>query len=256
MLIDWFTVVTQIINFLILVALMKYFLYGRLIRTIDEREKRIVARFAEAEKKNKDADLRLEQVHTQLLEQEQQRDKMQAQARQEVDQQQKEMLEKARASVSALETEWNDNLVRERSAFLANFRRRAATVILSIIRRALSDLASSDLRLAAFQVFLEKLRSLDATMLRTLVGGKVKVLTAERLPEEMSRKIEEILAERLGTPVAVQFEQAKTMTWGIELRGSGQRFGWSSESYLDSLEQRLETDLDHPAEIAQRTVVG
>ena len=53
MLIDWFTVVAQIVNFLVLVLLMKYFLYGRLIRTIDERQKRIVARFAEAEENYK-----------------------------------------------------------------------------------------------------------------------------------------------------------------------------------------------------------
>ena len=32
MLIDWFTVVAQIVNFLVLVALLKHFLYGRLVR--------------------------------------------------------------------------------------------------------------------------------------------------------------------------------------------------------------------------------
>jgi F-type H+-transporting ATPase subunit b len=255
MLIDWFTVVAQIVNFLVLVLLMKYFLYGRLIRTIDERQKRIVARFAEAEEKQKNADRQLEQVHAQLLEQEQQREQLQAQAREEVDRQQREMLAEARASVTALETKWDENLVHERSVFLADFRQRAAVVILTIIRRALSELASYDLRQAAFQVFLEKLRSLDITALRTLTVGEVKVLTAEGLPEELKHKIQETLAERLGTPVTVQFEQTKTMSWGIEMRGSGQRLGWSSESYLDSLEQRLETDLDHP-EMAQRTVIG
>ena len=47
MLIDWFTVVAQIVNFLVLVALMKHFLYGRLLRAIDEREAGIAARLAE-----------------------------------------------------------------------------------------------------------------------------------------------------------------------------------------------------------------
>jgi len=36
-LIDWFTVIAQIINFLVLVYLLKRFLYGPIIRVIDER---------------------------------------------------------------------------------------------------------------------------------------------------------------------------------------------------------------------------
>ena len=47
MLIDWFTVVAEIVNFLILVALLKRFLWGRLVQAIDEREKRISGRLAE-----------------------------------------------------------------------------------------------------------------------------------------------------------------------------------------------------------------
>jgi F-type H+-transporting ATPase subunit b len=51
MLIDWFTVVAQIINFLILVALLKHFLYGRIIKAMDQREERINSRLEEAKKK-------------------------------------------------------------------------------------------------------------------------------------------------------------------------------------------------------------
>ena len=55
MLIDWFTVIAQAVNFLILVALLKHFLWGRLVRVIDEREQRVATQVAEAEKKNKTA---------------------------------------------------------------------------------------------------------------------------------------------------------------------------------------------------------
>ena len=40
MLVDWFTVVAQVVNFLILVWLLKRFLYKPILRAIDEREKR------------------------------------------------------------------------------------------------------------------------------------------------------------------------------------------------------------------------
>ena len=56
MLIDWFTVAAQIINFLILVALLKHFLYGRIINAMDQREARITSRLEEAERKKSEAE--------------------------------------------------------------------------------------------------------------------------------------------------------------------------------------------------------
>jgi F0F1-type ATP synthase, subunit b len=49
MLIDWFTVGAQGLNFLILVWLMKRFLYRPILHAIDEREKRIAAELSDAE---------------------------------------------------------------------------------------------------------------------------------------------------------------------------------------------------------------
>ncbi len=49
--INWFTVAAQAINFLILVWLLKRFLYQPIHHAIDEREKGIAAQLAEAEAK-------------------------------------------------------------------------------------------------------------------------------------------------------------------------------------------------------------
>jgi F-type H+-transporting ATPase subunit b len=48
MLIDWFTVGAQVLNFLILVWLMKRFLYQPILDAIDAREQRIAAELANA----------------------------------------------------------------------------------------------------------------------------------------------------------------------------------------------------------------
>ena len=55
MLIDWFTVGAQALNFLILVWLMKRFLYKPVLHAIDEREKRIAAELADAAAQKADA---------------------------------------------------------------------------------------------------------------------------------------------------------------------------------------------------------
>jgi F-type H+-transporting ATPase subunit b len=48
MIIDWFTVGAQALNFLILVWLMKRFLYKPILHAIDAREKRIAMQLADA----------------------------------------------------------------------------------------------------------------------------------------------------------------------------------------------------------------
>ena len=53
--IDWFTFFAQIINFLILVWLLKRFLYQPILHAIDAREKRIAAELADADAKKAEA---------------------------------------------------------------------------------------------------------------------------------------------------------------------------------------------------------
>ncbi len=53
--IDWFTVGAQALNFVILVWLMKRFLYKPILNAIDAREKRIAAELADAAAKKAEA---------------------------------------------------------------------------------------------------------------------------------------------------------------------------------------------------------
>jgi F-type H+-transporting ATPase subunit b len=56
MLIDWFTVAAQLVNFLILVWLLKHFLFKPITNAIDTREKRIATELANADAKKADAE--------------------------------------------------------------------------------------------------------------------------------------------------------------------------------------------------------
>jgi len=254
-LIDWFTVVAQIVNFLVLVALLKHFLWGKLTRAIDEREARVAGELAKAEEKSKEAERQAEQARLRSLEQERKRDEMMAQARKEAEDQRAKLVEEARNSVRKLEKKWHEELDRERGAFFRELRTRAATEILAVIRRALGDLSSSDLQQSTIQVFLDKLGSFDVATLRELGTKEQVVRSAVDLPEETRKRIGAILQARLGAPPQLRFEKDSTMAWGIELRGNGHKIGWAPESYLDSLEENLKQALERRAEAVDREVV-
>ena len=135
------------------------------------------------------------------------------------------------------------------AAFLDEVRRRAATEMLVVIRRALADLACADVQNCAVQVFLEKFGSLDVAALRDFASKELTLLTSAELPEESRRQVRAKLEERLGPGLQLKFERAPAMAWGIELRGNGRRIGWNSDTYIEALEENLKEALEHRAEV-------
>jgi len=244
---DWFTILAQIVNFLALVARMKRFLYGPLIAPIDAREKSIGARIGDAALKEKEATARIEQLEKETAETEREKASVLAAAREDADRQRGEILSRARENVKALEAKWRDELEREKGAFLDDVRRRAAAEILAATRSALHDLACAEVQCCAMNAFLEKLKSLDPALLRTFAKDGMTVVSREDLPAEMRVRVEKTLEDRLGSPVPIKFERAPAMAWGVELRGNGQRIGWTPDAYLDSLEDKLRAALDRAA---------
>lgn len=252
MLIDWFTVAAQIVNFLVLVALLRKFLWARLVAAIDEREKGIAARLAEADEKNKQAELLNEEARARLDAMSDQHDKVVLAAQREAEEERSAMIQRAREQVRGLETRWHEDVKREQAAFLNALKSRAAAEMFTVIQRALEDLACTSLQECATRTFVEKLKHLEASALRDLVGKQLTVLSAQPLPDADQLQIQTALEERLGAPVPLQFQRAAAMPWGIELRGNGRRIGWTPDSYIESLEENLKEALEHRADLAAR----
>ena len=97
MLIDWFTVIAQIVNFLILVGLLKYFLYGRILRAMDQREDRIASRLTEAEQREQEAEDERRHYQARQKDLEEKQSDILAEAREKAEAERKRLLDEARA---------------------------------------------------------------------------------------------------------------------------------------------------------------
>lgn len=255
MLIDWFTVAAQIVNFVVLVALMKRFLYGPLVRAIDAREQRIESQMAQADEKNRAAEHKTQQVQKEIAELDSGRAQLIAEARSEAERQRNELIQKARDSVRTLEERWRADLRLEKESFFHEIRQAAGTQILATTRRVLADLAGADIERCAIQMFLERLRTFDAGALKTISTGGLLVASAMEIPAPVQHQIEQTIEARVGGPVTLRFELAPEVAWGVELRGNGQRIGWTPDGYLDSLEEKLRDTLEQRAELGRPVAV-
>lgn len=245
MLIDWYTVGAQIINFVILVWLLKRFLYRPILRAIDAREERIAANLSEAKETRAEAEHERERFEEKNADLERQRDERLEQVAREASQKRHRLMNAARRAAEQLRAKQIEALRREQDSLSEDIVRRARAEVLAISRQALEDLANQSLESAMTDVFLDRLEGLDESDRRELAedlagsSEAIRLRSAFPLPEEQQTRLREALTEALETKLAIRFETAPEIIGGIELAGSGHKLGWSIEEYLRALERHL-----------------
>jgi len=115
MLIDWFTVGAQALNFIILVWLLKRFLYQPILNAVDAREKKIAAELADADSKKAEAQQERDEFQRKNEEFEQHRAALFAKATEEAKAEGQRLREEARKAAE-LETAKRQEGLRTRPA--------------------------------------------------------------------------------------------------------------------------------------------
>ncbi|MEP7366584.1 MAG: F0F1 ATP synthase subunit delta [Acidobacteriota bacterium] len=246
MLIDWFTVGAQGLNFLILVWLMKRFLYQPILHAIDEREKKIAKALSDADAKKAGAQKEHDEFDRKNTEFDQQKAVLLSKATAEAQTERQRLLDEARKDAQALSAKQHEALRNEARTLHQEIARRTQEEVFAITRKALADLATTSLEERMGEVFTRRLRQMDGKAkedlgqaLRTAAGPAL-VRSRFDLPAEPRAAIQNALNETFSADVRLRFETAPDSIGGIELTSNGQKLGWSISGYLDSMEKGVE----------------
>lgn len=254
MLIDWFIVVAQIFNFLLLVALLRWVLYAPILRIIQQRRGRIEDDLRQARDSRESAQEHLEAQQRLRLALEAHRQKLLAEAEAEVEAQRRRKLAQLRGDVALQRNRWQDALRKESDACLAAVRKRSLVEIEAIARKALEDLADVTLEHQIVRVFLERLRHLDNPQRAAIHAAScrssepVVVRTSFPLTPELREDVLEGLGTVLADTDGVTFLEDPELPVGIQVGIEGQSIGWTLDRYLGSLEQHLLQNLQQREE--------
>lgn len=245
MLIDWFTVGAQVLNFLILVWLLKRFLYHPILDAIDVREKRIAAEVADADNRKAEATKERDEFAGRNKALAQQRDAQLAKATDEANAEKKRLLDDARRAAEQADKTRLAALCAQADQLSQALGRRIQQEVFAITRKVLTDLASTSLEACITDVFTRHLAALDASTKKGLVAAlagssdAAVLRTAFDLPAEQQAAIRKALDDCAGTQVRVRFETTPAFVSGIELTAGGQKLGWTMGGYLASLKDSL-----------------
>jgi F-type H+-transporting ATPase subunit b len=241
-LIDWFTVIAQAVNFLVLVWLLRRFLYGPITRAMTERQRGIDEQLADAARLRGEAVAEGERLRDETERFAAEREELSRGLREELDDTRRAQLAQARAEIDELQSRWREAVAREREGFLLELRQRTGQQVVEVARQALRDLADEPLEGRVIVRFLDRLRSLDDDERRTLIGGadhdgrQVHLRTAFEVAAPLRDQLAAAVDATFGPGYELRFEVMPTLLGGVELRAGGQALAWTFDEYLETLE--------------------
>lgn len=268
MLIDWFTVSAQTINFLILVGLLKRFLYRPVLAAIDAREKKIAAQLQSVAQREAQAQQQRDdfQHRSEALEHEREGILRSAGAAAAAERQ--ALLEAARKDSQALRGRLFEVVGKEREELGRRLVTRTQAEVVALTRQVLKDLAGVSLEERMVSAFIENLRGVPRES--QVMPGRVAadaggpggiaplrsavVRSAFDLSLPQRAAIKAAATESLGAEMVIHFESSPELVCGIELSVSGVKLAWSVTDYLGSISQQV-LALVEPAQASRPTAL-
>jgi F-type H+-transporting ATPase subunit b len=243
MLIDWFTVGAQALNFVVLVALMKHFLYQPVLQAIATREKRIADQIADAVAKEKQAAAEQKTFEDKNAAFEQQRASLLDKARADASAEAQLLADEAQKAALALVAKHEHSLARQAAHLQQTIAGRAAHEVFAVARKTLTDLANADLESRMVEVFIQHLSEMQDP-----VKSKLGVALKKSTDPALVRSHYELLASQqaairtaikktFSADIPLHFETAGDAICGLELSAGGQKLAWTIDEYLRDFQQ-------------------
>ena len=244
--IDWFTIAAQALNFLVLVWLMKRFLYKPILNAIDTREKRIVAEIADANAKKAAAQKELNEFQQKNEAFDRQHDILMSQMTEEVKTEHQRLLDEARKAADDFSAKRQEMLRNDIHNMNQTISVKLREEVFAIARKTLEDLGTTNLEKCLVEAFINHLHEMDnktkealAEAIKTSSAPAI-LRSAFDLPEEQRIAIQNALNETFPSEIHFQYETAPDLVSGIELTVNGQKMSWNIEHYLTSLEKDVD----------------
>ncbi len=245
MLIDWFTVGAQVLNFVVLVWLMKHFLYQPVLDAIAAREKRIADQIADAVAKEKQAATERKTFEDKNTAFDEQRagllDKATAHAKAEA----QRLADEAQKAADALAARRQKALATQAAHLQQLIAGRAAHEVFAVARKALADLANVSLEERMVEVFTRRVGEL-AGPAKTQLAEALKqsaepalVRSHFELPGDQRKAIQNAINATFSAKVPLRFETAGNEISGLELSAGSQKLAWTLDEYLNNLEHNV-----------------
>ncbi|MCB1624941.1 MAG: hypothetical protein KDI32_10175 [Pseudomonadales bacterium] len=238
--IDWITVAAQIANFLVLVWLLKRFLYRPILDGIDAREQQITERMSEAARIRAAAAAAAADHKAQIEKLQAVRESVIEEVRAAAKAERDALLVEARERLTQEQLAWQQERLEEARRYRADLQHTGVAALLSLTRKALDDLSGETLEERIVARATSRLLAMTDDLAAAAGDSReVVVTTREPLPQQLRKQLESQLVAAL-PDIGVQFLTDPDQSPGLLLRLGAAQLGWTVAKYIDGLQTMLD----------------
>jgi F-type H+-transporting ATPase subunit b len=250
MLIDWFTLIAQLINFLILAWLLKRFLYHPIVKALDAREKKIASELQHAAMVEEEAKKSMAEWKQKNDEFEKNRMTIMQQAVKEADDKKAELFIEAHKEYENLRARLDESLHNEQKNLQQEIIDRISNEVFSMAEKVLAELADVTLEDRIVKVFCERLQKTEEVDIKEMTGlfrqsnHPPIIRSVFTLTPENCERVKKTVMEVFSIDTNIVFETDAGLISGLELSMNGHSIKWNIKAYLDGLKVTVEADLE------------
>ncbi|WP_031434492.1 F0F1 ATP synthase subunit B family protein [Methylomarinum vadi] len=242
MAIDWFTVAAQIVNFLILVWLLKKLLFRPIMNAMERRELGISGRLRQAHEQMGEAEALQQQYQRQLQQLQAEKEAALDQAKQEAEDEKTVLLQQLNEELQRKKAQFDSDIRQQQQELDEQIASALTDKALALSDHILTQLADQTVEQRIIEQFLGHLAALPQTeqseIKQTLHQHGATLITRFQPDDATKRKLLQWFLDFV-PDCSLIFIQRDTLICGIALEAGGRSWEWTIERYLGELETEL-----------------
>ena len=245
--IDLVTLIAQIINLVVLIWLMKRFLYQPVLKMISERQALIDAEIKKAHQARQEALLQEAQYTKKVADFDARRSLMMSEAHQEVEAFKQKILDESKQAISYSRKNWQTELEQEKKSFDSGLQVAIIKNFKLFASDALKDMAGVELTSLVLDKFKEKVQKMPKTNRKKmsdniLKNKKVIISTDSKLDAVKKNELKEFLLKEfeISETIKFEFKEDENLICGIQIQVGEHQTSWNLKNYLEAFEENMD----------------
>lgn len=244
--IDLFTLIAQILNLLILLFLLRKFLYLPVLKAISARQKLIADEIESAEQARKSAEAAEKKSLAEAKKLEAQKQSVLEKAHDEAALLAAHLKEQTEEEYRQKRQQFSERIIAEEQSFDLAVQKSVAEYWTQFAQKALSQIADTDLNTAAVVQFMRKISALSAEEQKSYASAfqakkQIEIQTAMPIDDKLKTQLEEFLRKTWKLPKNIDFVYAtkSDLICGVQIVAAEQLVAWNFEGYMQEFRQSL-----------------
>ena len=254
--INWNTVFFQIINFLIIVWILKKYLFKPVLSAMDKREKIIQDRLKEAEKVKLNAENERKRLEQEILDLEKSKKNVMAETYKTAEKEHALMIKTFNAEMIGKRQAFNEQMLNERDMLQNSIKEITGKAIVQTVSDALQNLTNINIQNLIIDGFIEKIQEGKIRKAQEVKKFYTKnkiiyVQSSFKLSVKQKTSIKQAFMKLMNIrSINVEFKTDESILCGLEIVCTPMLISYGMNTYITELQKNIDDGL---AEITKTT---